>query len=51
MYIAIDKLTNEKNEFSWTFDDNLIIKENLVNPNNYEIVEVVDGVIITADSY
>ncbi len=41
MYIAINKLdSNEYHSFEWTIDDKLIINGNVVDSNEWDIVEV-----------
>jgi len=39
MYIAINKQTLSPYEFKWTEDDKLIINNQEVNPDDYEIIE------------
>jgi len=41
MYLAINKKDpKEFHNFKWTFDDRLIIKDEEVNPSEWDIVEV-----------
>ena len=41
MYLAINKQdNNEAHSFTWTENDKLIINNQIVNTNNWEIVEV-----------
>ena len=41
MYVAINKITKDKKEFTWTPGDNLIIDGVEVNPNEWDIIEEV----------